>query len=80
KRSVKLDDGTILNRYYDDLSNTPRPEAFFEDTEIGHKTDNPNIYVNLRAAAESGWDFSSRWMEDENDLSTIQTTNFIPID
>ncbi|CAF1187481.1 unnamed protein product [Rotaria sp. Silwood1] len=80
KRSITLDDGTILNRYYDDLSSKPRPEAFLEDTEIAHKTNNPNIYVHLRAAAESGWDFSSRWMEDESDLSTIITANILPVD
>ncbi|CAF2522122.1 unnamed protein product [Rotaria sp. Silwood2] len=80
KRSIVLDDGTILNRYYDDISGKPRPEAFLEDTEIVHKTNNPDIYVHLRAAAESGWDFSSRWMEDENDLSTIITANIIPVD
>lgn len=80
KRSIKLDDGTILNRYYDDLSNKPRPEAFAEDYEIFRKNNNPTIYADLRAAAESGWDFSSRWMEDEIDLSTIITTHILPID
>ena len=39
-----------------------------------------NIYAHLRAAAESGWDFSSRWMEDETDLSTIITANILPVD
>jgi alpha,alpha-trehalase len=80
KRAVKLDDGTILNRYYDDINNKPRPEAFHEDTETAHKADKKDIYVHLRAAAESGWDFSSRWMEDENDLSTIKTANILPVD
>ncbi|CAF1465675.1 unnamed protein product [Rotaria sordida] len=80
KRSIKLDDGTILNRYYDDLNSRPRSEAFIEDIEIGHKINNTNIYIHLRAAAESGWDFSSRWMEDENDLSTIITANILPVD
>lgn len=79
-RNVTLDDGTILNRYYDDFGDRPRPEAYHEDIEIANKTNNTNIYIHLRAAAESGWDFSSRWMEDGKDLSTIRTTNILPID
>jgi alpha,alpha-trehalase len=80
KRAITLDDGTILNRYYDDLNDKPRPEAFFEDEKTADKAGNTNIYVQLRAAAESGWDFSSRWMDDENDLSTIMTANILPVD
>ena len=35
---------------------------------------------NLRSAAESGWDFSSRWFKDGKTLKTIQTTNLVPVD
>ena len=80
KRAVKLDDGTVLNRYYDDLSTKPRPEAYLEDVETAHKAGSNDIYLHLRAAAESGWDFSSRWMEDETDLSTIRTAHILPVD
>jgi alpha,alpha-trehalase len=80
KRNITLEDGTILNRYYDDENIRPRPEAYFEDKEIASKRNNTDIYVELRAAAESGWDFSSRWMEDEKDLSTTITTNLLPVD
>ena len=80
KRTVTLEDGTILNRYYDDLSDRPRPEAFVEDFHIAEKLKDKSIYVHLRAAAESGWDFSSRWMDDETDLSTTRTANILPID
>jgi alpha,alpha-trehalase len=38
------------------------------------------VYLDLRAAAESGWDFSSRWLRDPRVLSTIHTTDIIPID
>jgi alpha,alpha-trehalase len=34
----------------------------------------------VRATAESGWDFSSRWMRDNSDLRTLETTKIIPID
>lgn len=37
-------------------------------------------YRHIATAAESGWDFSSRWLSDANDLATIRTTCIIPID
>jgi len=33
-------------------------KLFLDDTETAHKINNTNIYVHLRAAAESGSDFS----------------------
>ncbi|CAF1126538.1 unnamed protein product [Adineta steineri] len=80
KRNITLDDGTILNRYYDEFHDRPRMEAYFKDVQLANKINNTNIYAHLRAAAESGWDFSSRWMENETDLSTLITTHIIPID
>ncbi|CAF1056103.1 unnamed protein product, partial [Adineta ricciae] len=79
KRNITLDDGAVLNRYYDD-ENGPRPEAYFEDQETAKKAGSTDVYVHLRAGAESGWDFSSRWMDDENNLSTIKTANILPVD
>ena len=81
RRVVLMPDGTVLNRYWDDLD-TPRPEAFREDVELAQKAggDPHIVWRHLRAAAESGWDFSSRWLRNENDLSSIQTTNLIPVD
>ncbi|HEX8315389.1 MAG TPA: trehalase family glycosidase, partial [Flavisolibacter sp.] len=38
------------------------------------------VYTHLRAGAESGWDFSSRWFDDTLHLNTIETTNTIPVD
>ncbi|MEG5853218.1 alpha,alpha-trehalase [Enterobacter mori] len=82
KRVVKLDDGTILNRYWDDRD-TPRPESWLDD--INTAKNNPNrpateIYRDLRSAAASGWDFSSRWMDDPQKLGTIRTTSIVPVD
>ncbi|CAF1624815.1 unnamed protein product, partial [Adineta ricciae] len=79
KRAVTLDNGTILNRYYVDNGNKPRPEAFLEDVQTAKNSKNVNIYLDLTAAGECGWDFSSRWMEDESDLSTIMITNLLPV-
>ena len=82
KRVVKLDDGTILNRYWDDRD-TPRPESWLDD--VNTAKNNPNrpateIYRDLRSAAASGWDFSSHWMDDPQKLGTIRTTSIVPVD
>ncbi|WP_439881538.1 alpha,alpha-trehalase TreF [Pontibacter sp. MBLB2868] len=81
RRVVRLPDGSIMNRYWDD-NPEPRPESFIEDVELAESSGrNPEeIYRDIRAAAESGWDFSSRWFADGNNLSTIQTTQLIPVD
>lgn len=82
QRVVKLEDGSVLNRYWDDRD-TPRPESWVED--IATAKSNPNrpateIYRDLRSAAASGWDFSSRWMDNPQQLSTIRTTTIAPVD
>ena len=59
KRAVTLDSETILNRYYADSWNKPRPEVFLEDVQTAKKLKNANIYLHLTAAGECGWDFSS---------------------
>lgn len=78
---VMLDDGLILNRYIDRIP-LPRPEAYKEDYHVASSSDRPKeeVYTNLRAAATSGWDFSSRWFRDGQGLSTIHTIDFIPVD
>ncbi len=81
RRVVKLPDGSVLNRYWDDLA-IPRDEAYAEDLETARASGRPvaEVYRDLRAAAESGWDFSSRWLEDGRTLATIRTTDFLPVD
>lgn len=81
RRVVFMPDGSILNRYYDD-NNAPRQESYREDVHTAKEYANKdgNAFVNLRAGAESGWDFSSRWFADTVHLSTIETTNIIPVD
>src|SRR5437870_7495027 len=39
-----------------------------------------SFYRNVKATAESGWDFSSRWMRDPKDLRTLETTELLPVD
>ncbi len=78
---VVLPDGAILNRYYDHLD-TPRPEAFVEDEQLVLQSDQPpaTLYRNIRSAAESGWDFSSRWFADGRNMQTLQTIALLPVD
>ena len=81
-RVVKMKDGEILNRYWDD-KDTPRPESWLQDVNTA-KSDparpSAEIYRDLRAAAASGWDFSSRWMDNPQKLTTIRTTSIVPVD
>jgi len=82
RRVVRLPNGPILNRYWDDLAE-PRPEAYRPDYEIAETLPDEQreaFYRNAKATAESGWDFSSRWMRDPKDLRTLETTEIIPID
>jgi alpha,alpha-trehalase len=81
RRVVALDHGSILNRYWDD-SDAPRDESYREDVALAQATPRePRLtYREIRAAAESGWDFSSRWFADSRTLAAIDTTEFIPVD
>jgi alpha,alpha-trehalase len=81
RRVVSLADGAVLNRYWDD-ADTPRDESYREDTELARSSGRipKQLYRDIRAAAESGWDFGSRWFADGKSLATIDTTEIIPID
>ncbi|MGC9152028.1 MAG: alpha,alpha-trehalase TreF [Microbacter sp.] len=86
---VRMPDGIILNRYWDSQT-TPRPESFRQDVATANEAvrydpsaRKEEIYRNLRAGAESGWDFSSRWLIKINGqfpLYTIHATEIIPVD
>ena len=67
----------------------PRPESFLEDrataslpkfdTELKKQL----LYQNIASAAESGWDFSGRWIKGnstETGLEGIQTVMLVPTD
>jgi len=81
RRVVKLPDGTVMNRYFDD-NNAPRQESYIQDvvTAKAYANGDGKVFTNLRAGAESGWDFSSRWFQDTLHLATVETTNIIPVD
>eukprot|EP01084_Bolivina_argentea_P070895 128917_1 len=67
----KHDDNLKYNfsRYYS-TNTTARPESYYEDRMTAFLESNEDkhgdIYRNIRAAAASGWDFSSRWYYDNN--------------
>lgn len=75
-----LADGSVLNRYWDPRG-TPRDESWREDvaTALGSGRPVADVYRDLRAGAESGWDFSSRWFGGA-DLSSICTTQIAAVD
>ena len=81
RRVVRLPDGAVLNRYWDDVA-APRDESWREDVALAQATgrEPSQLYRDLRAAAESGWDFSSRWLRDPQSLGSIQTTQIVPAD
>lgn len=82
RRVVRLPDDSVLNRYYDNKS-VPRPEGYKEDVEIALRAPDrtpSRVYLDLRAGAESGWDYSSRWLKDPFKLETIHTTDILPVD
>ncbi|MFC0205350.1 alpha,alpha-trehalase TreF [Novosphingobium soli] len=78
---VRMPDGATLNRFWDDRD-TPRDESYREDVITARASGRPaaEVYRNLRAAAESGWDFSSRWLADGHMLATVDTTDIVPVD
>jgi alpha,alpha-trehalase len=78
---IRLRDGTFLNRYWDDRA-APRDESWRQDRETARQSNRPFavVYRELRAGAESGWDFSSRWLGDGRRLATIHTTDIAPVD
>lgn len=78
------DFGNYTMFHYSNKSNSPRAESYYEDyTTAQDATD--HFYSDVRAAAESGWDFSSRWFLDHRDhfsdhLKDISTHLVVPVD
>lgn len=85
ERTTRIDSGEgktwTVQRYLADTV-YPRPESYREDysTCIDSNSLASNCYRNLASGAESGWDFSSRWLSDWDSLNTIRTASVIPVD
>lgn len=89
------EDQISVSRYYSNWTR-PRPESLKEDlatfeslkahvdwdglSRTERQILRDNLFRNISAAAESGWDFSSRWLDGSNTLKTIRTTRIIPVD
>jgi alpha,alpha-trehalase len=80
RRVVRIDDA-LLNRYWDDAAE-PRQESYTEDLALAASThrDSTPLYRDVRAACESGWDFSSRWFDETRSFDSIRTTEILPVD
>lgn len=80
-RVVRMPDGSSLNRYLGG-SDRPREESWREDLALARESgrEAAPLFRDLRAAAESGWDFSSRWLADGRTLASIDTRNIVPVD
>lgn len=78
---VEMPRGGVLNRYWDQLDE-PRPESFRHDELLAARAGRMRgeLFRDLRSAAESGWDFSSRWLAGDGGLETIRTTQLVPVD
>jgi alpha,alpha-trehalase len=81
RRIVRMKNGDLLNRYWDDAI-VPRQESWREDFITAEKSgrNKTEVYKHLRAGAESGMDFSSRWFADNKKITDIQTTDVLPVD
>ncbi|KAK6947957.1 Glycoside hydrolase, family 37 [Dillenia turbinata] len=73
----------ILSRYYA-MWNEPRPESSTIDKESASKLltllEKQHFYREVASTAESGWDFSTRWMRNASDFTTLATTTILPVD
>jgi alpha,alpha-trehalase len=78
---VALPDGAVLNRYWDDNDNA-RDESYWEDWTLARTSGREprQLFHDIRSAAESGWDFSSRWFADGRTLATIDAAEIVPPD
>lgn len=74
---------------YRDGSSGPRPESYREDVYSAQwlqtEEEKNNYYSELKTAAESGWDFSTRWFINANGSASGNLTNtkikyIVPVD
>eukprot|EP00053_Salpingoeca_punica_P011358 m.101306 g.101306 ORF g.101306 m.101306 type:complete len:625 (-) comp15655_c0_seq1:81-1955(-) len=86
-RSVNVTVGNnvyTVNIYNVDVA-SPRPESFKEDFAAAqgmNHTEQEKLWAEIASGAETGWDFSSRWMDDKANLSTrsLHTSIVVPVD
>jgi alpha,alpha-trehalase len=81
ERRVAAVHDIYLNRHWDD-SDLPRQESYAEDVELAEGCDREaaDLFRDVRSACESGWDFSSRWLEDQHSMESIRASQILPVD
>uniref|UniRef100_A0ABI8A1J3 Trehalase n=1 Tax=Felis catus TaxID=9685 RepID=A0ABI8A1J3_FELCA len=84
-RNVSVSSGgkSFILSHYSVPYGGPRPESYSKDGEVRHLGDQEALWAELKAGAESGWDFSSRWLvkgPNPNLLSSIRTSKLVPVD
>ncbi|AFN82603.1 alpha-alpha-trehalase precursor [Encephalitozoon romaleae SJ-2008] len=87
--NVVKDGKTHILNVYKVRDTTPRAESYSEDRmtteenkarEEKYRRRSEEIYSELKAGAESGWDFSTRWLGLHGQLDSIRTSRRIPAD
>ncbi|KAM7280789.1 hypothetical protein ACFE04_007923 [Oxalis oulophora] len=72
-----------LSRYYARW-NQPRPESSTTDkksaSNLTNASEKKRFYREVASSAESGWDFSTRWMRNTSEFTTLSTTSVLPVD
>lgn len=71
----------VLNRYWDE-KDMPRSEYYAADIALAKAGNviNSLVYRNLRAASESGWDLSSRWVGGGDDWYRVSAADMFAVD
>ncbi|XP_050422489.1 trehalase-like [Adelges cooleyi] len=89
-RTVKVErNGNVyLMGQYNTHTKEPRPESYFQDKTLAmhlpNEEDKNELYSRLKAAAESGWDFSTKhynnFGQNTGDLANTDPQNFIYVE
>ncbi|XP_044752456.1 trehalase-like [Coccinella septempunctata] len=85
---IKLGDKEYTLATYGNCSQGPRPESYAEDvgsiSTLEGDEAKSSFYSEIKAACESGMDFTSRWFvsngTNKGSLRNIKTTSIIPVD
>eukprot|EP00045_Choanoeca_perplexa_P013060 m.145870 g.145870 ORF g.145870 m.145870 type:complete len:662 (-) comp16225_c0_seq2:1120-3105(-) len=78
------DSDVTFARYFAD-TDLPRPESYGVDVKLAddrHFVDKRRrqLFRDLATGAETGWDFSSRWLSSSDDLASIRASSIVPVD
>ena len=89
-RSVSVNVSGVRHSFatYKANMTTPRPESYWHDYEVAETLSDKSLkskfYQAVASAAESGWDFSSRWFDQSGPkigkFESMHTMEIIPVD